>query len=144
MSDTTGWDGPSILVVGFDGSSASRHALAYAAGMARREMSDLVVVEVNPSGSEGSSMTGGALRPRQAEAGSVTTEVAYELEELLPGRWWVELSQGDPAVELKRLSDEVRSDAIVIGRSHGCMHEPLGSVARWLIRHAHQPVIVVP
>ena len=146
MSDSSR-DGPSLLVVGYDGSTSSRKALAYAAGMARRERSELVVVEVNPSGPDGTSAvdpSAGSRAGRASRAGSLTTEVAFELEELLPGRWWVELCQGDPATELQRLSNDLQSDAIVIGRARGSVRHSVSAIAKSLIRHAHQPVIVVP
>ena len=147
MSDTTSRDGPSLLVVGFDGSAGSHRALAYAAGMARREMSDLVVVEINRSDADGASGIGFSLSPGAMQArrtGTLAKDVAWQLDELLPGRWWAEVGQGDAADELARISNELRSDAIVIGRSRGYFRRPLGCIADRLFRRVQQPVIVVP
>jgi nucleotide-binding universal stress UspA family protein len=144
MSETMRQDGPSLVVVGYDGSSASRNALAYAAGMARRGKSDLVVVEVNADWTRGSLGVKFGLPGNSSSARTGSADFACDLEGLLPGRWWVEHCHGDPAVEMKRLCDELRCDAIVIGRSGRHLRDPLGSVGRWLIRHAVQPVIVVP
>ena len=47
MPDTASRDGPRLLVLGYDGSAASSNALAYAVGMARRESSHVVIVEVS-------------------------------------------------------------------------------------------------
>ncbi|MGI8754232.1 MAG: universal stress protein [Acidimicrobiales bacterium] len=51
---------------------------------------------------------------------------------------------GDPATELARVADDVRADAIVVGRSSDSARHLLGSVPRRLVRHAGHPVIVVP
>ena len=140
-------DGPSLLLVGYDGSSGSGNALAYATGVARREKCELAIAEVKPPGHHEllTISSKPAHRPRvDFDSGSVTTEVACDLKKWLPGRWWLETCEGDPAVELERLSNELRSDAIIIGRAKGSVQQPLGSVAAWLIRYALQPVIVVP
>ena len=144
MTESIRQDGPSLVVVGYDGSSASENAVAYAAGMARRGRSDLVVVEVNANRGRASRGMDFALLRNSFCAENRSTGVVRDLEVLLPGRWWIEHCQGDPAVEIKRVCDELLCDAIVIGRSRRHLRDPLGSVGRWLIRHAIQPVTVVP
>lgn len=141
------WDGPSLLVVGYNGSTASCDALAYAIGMARREKSDVAIVEVHAltSGSPVYlNVTDVFVRQDRSGTTVLTTELAQDLETLLPGRWWVEVCTGDPATELERVAEELRSDAIVIGRCRRSTRRSLGSVAGRLIQSGRRPVIVVP
>jgi len=152
MGDAVSRDCHNLMVVGYDGSSASRNALAYAFGLARREGSEVVVAEVNPVYSHISPLGISAPTPWSAGKkgacvpGDITPlgDITSALEEWLPGRWWVESCQGDPASELERLGEELRSDAIVIGRSRRSGRLPFGSVTKRLIRKARRPVIVVP
>jgi nucleotide-binding universal stress UspA family protein len=139
--------GSRVLVVGFDQSSASQNALAYAIGIAGRDCCDVVVVQVNPTAVYGSTMDGGLVAlpgVLTSVSGRLDAEVVARLEEVVPGRWRLEVRHGDPAVELERISEELRSDVIVIGRSRGAVRHPLGSVTGRLIRRAKRPVIVVP
>jgi hypothetical protein len=81
-----GRDGPGVLVVGVDGSTTARDALAYAVGMGRREGSELIIVQVgNPvSPAAAAAAFGGIPFPPADQPGTVG------LDELIPGRWhWV-------------------------------------------------------
>jgi nucleotide-binding universal stress UspA family protein len=143
-----GRDGPGLLLVGVDGTPTSVNALAWASGMARREGSELVVVEVRSIISTAAAAAGAAgvvLEPGQPAPSAVLTERAVAaLDELLAGRWRVEVRTGDPAEELEGLARELRADAIVVGRSRNPGRHVLGSVSGRLVRHARHPVIVVP
>ncbi|MEP7026174.1 MAG: universal stress protein [Actinomycetota bacterium] len=133
------------VVAGYDGSPSSRHALAYAAGMARRLGRPLLLVYVCP---------GIYCEPLSGQVVGATRDDA-EL-----GRWLLaELSQvcdpedlavrvvtrrGNPARELAATADESSADALVVGAPGHVWHQVAGSVPGWLARHAHCPVIVVP
>jgi nucleotide-binding universal stress UspA family protein len=143
-----GRDGPGLLLVGVDGTPTSVNALAWASGTARREGSELVVVKVHSIISTVAAAAGAAgvvLQPGRPDPSTVLTDGAMAaLDEVLAGRWRVEVMTGDPAEELERLAREVRADAIVVGRSRNPGRHVLGSVSGRLVRHARHPVIVVP
>ena len=134
------------VVAGYDGSASSRHALAYAAGMARRLARPLLVVYVSQPGIFCEPMTGqviGAARDREeterwllAELDDVCDRTGFDVR--------VVTRRGSPARELAAAADESSADALVIGAPGHFWHHVAGSVPGWLARHAHCPVIVVP
>jgi nucleotide-binding universal stress UspA family protein len=141
-----GTDGPNVVLVGLDGSRTSRRAMAWAAGLARRQGAKLVVVFVQrPSASA-------AMSPGLAGAmPQVTEEIAAEMEaELVPraAEIGVQLEfisvVGDPWTELTRIADELRVDAVVVGASESAGHRIIGSLAGRLVRAGRWPVSVVP
>lgn len=137
-----GKDGTSVLVVGFDGSGPSRDALAYAAGLARREQAHLLITFVQPF----TEMLPfpGACAPVPDEADDeLRAEVRRELS-CTDVQWTCVFVRGDAACELEKLAGENRADAIVVGRSKGWLHNVAGSVSGRLARRATHPVIVVP
>jgi nucleotide-binding universal stress UspA family protein len=141
-----GTDGPNVVLVGLDGSRTSRRAMAWAAGLARRQGARLVVVFVQrPSASA-------ALAPGLAAAmPQATSEVAAEMEaEIVPRAAEIGIRMqfvsvvGDPWTELTRLADELRADAVVVGASESAGHRIIGSLAGRLVRAGRWPVSVVP
>jgi nucleotide-binding universal stress UspA family protein len=141
QDDNLNYVGPRVVVVGYDGSPASRNALAYAIGMVRRDKGEVAIVEVYPPllGTYGMMPT-----VRASKTGCLTPEVIASLDELLPGCWRIEVCEGDVVVELEKVCDRLRSDAIVVGRCRSPVRHPMGSVTGRLIRHTRRPVIVVP
>jgi nucleotide-binding universal stress UspA family protein len=143
-----GRDGPGVLVVGLDRSATSRDALAYGAGMARREGSKLVIVQVGAPMSTAAAVAavGGSVLPPSDDHGidALDRPTIDALDELLPGRWHLVLREGEAGAELERVAQECQADAIVVGRSRNPGRHLLGSVAARLVRHANHPVIVVP
>lgn len=146
--DTRGFeiakDGVGDLVVGFDGTDPSADALAFAVGLARREQARLVVAFV------GSPTVLSSLSPDPGAWESIRA-IADELRERAAGvlgefgvSWRFESRRGDVAHELEALAEEVKADAIVVGRSGSKMSRLLGSVAAGLLRGSRRPVIVVP
>jgi nucleotide-binding universal stress UspA family protein len=141
-----GTDGPKILVVGIDGSTTSMRAGSYAAGLARRQRSHLVVVHVIRPGGLIDLTPGAAAMARQT-----SEEIAKDL-----GRQVKERSAaagisvtyrvvcGDPYAELVRVADEVRADGVVVGASARAGHRFAGSIAIRLVKAGRWPVIVVP
>jgi nucleotide-binding universal stress UspA family protein len=51
---------------------------------------------------------------------------------------------GDPFNEIKRVADEMRADAVVVGASTKAGHRFIGSIAVRLVRAGRWPVTVVP
>jgi nucleotide-binding universal stress UspA family protein len=141
-----GTDGPSVVVVGIDGSPTSLRAGAYAAGLARRQRARLVVVHVvcrpalaalAPSQPWPVEETLGEITEdlrRQVEAGVRHTGVDAEFV----------VVRGDPYSELSRVACELRADLVVVGSSASAGHRFLGSLAVKLVRAGRWPVTVVP
>ena len=142
-----GTDGPRVIMAGTDGSDTGRRALAYAAGLARRQGSRLVVAFVAPS----SAGTAGWLPGADAAVVSAGEEIDAELRplvEMLAETLHIaaeyRLLRGDAATELTRLADALPADAVVVGSSTQAGHRVVGSVAVRLVRAGHWPVTVVP
>ena len=51
---------------------------------------------------------------------------------------------GDPFTELRRIADEIRADAVVVGASSQAGHRLVGSLAVRLVKAARWPVTMVP
>jgi nucleotide-binding universal stress UspA family protein len=141
-----GTDGPDIIVVGVDGSPTSLRAGAYAAGLARRQNSRVVVVYAvappaiagmapSASGSIEQSMIEAADElGEQVRAGAAHTGLAVEYRAV----------RGDPYTVITRTADELRADAVVVGASTRAGHRLVGSLAVRLVRAGRWPVTVVP
>lgn len=134
------------IIVGYDGSSTSRNALAYAVGMARRLMRPLLIVHVrsvtltNPTHSAQVYGVAGGLA-------GLERWLLTELDETLD-RAGLEIHirtrRGHPARELATAAAEHSADALVIGAPARHWLRLARSVPGWLARHAHCPVVVVP
>jgi nucleotide-binding universal stress UspA family protein len=121
-------DGRHPVLAVYDGSAASKHALAYAAGLARRADRWLVIIRVWRSG------------VRQAER---MRRLRAELADADLGGLDIEIVSriGPPAQELILATAERRADALVIGASRRLTRTPM--TVR-LLRHAGCPAVVVP
>jgi nucleotide-binding universal stress UspA family protein len=146
-----GTDGPKVILVGVDDSVTSLRAGAYAAGLARRQRARLVIVYVEQlSAIYGAAAAGGGADV--IFAGDRTlSETAADLRrraEAEAARLGLDLTfvaaRGDPYTELKRVADEVRADAVVVGASTKAGHRWIGSLAVRLVRAGRWPVTVVP
>lgn len=150
-----GTDGPTVIVVGLDGSQVgldgtaqeaartSLRAAAYASGLARRQGARLVAVWARPRPAMIDSLaeTAGSVA---AARGEFEEEVRRSVEATaayygIPAASLV-IREGDPFTELTALADEVRADAIVVGASE----HRVGSIAVKLVRDGRWPVTVVP
>jgi nucleotide-binding universal stress UspA family protein len=141
-----GTDGPSLIVVGIDGSRTSLRAGAYAAGLARRQGCRLLVVyvshlpaSVSMSAGAAAAMTGTSRQMADELAETVLRRAAEAGidAEFRPVR-------GDPFTELTRIAAQERADAVVVGTSEHAGHRVVGSLATRLVRAGKWPVIVVP
>jgi nucleotide-binding universal stress UspA family protein len=141
-----GSDGPRVIVVGVDGSTTSLRAGAYAAGLARRQRSRLVIVYVASVCGLSAMVPTAAAAIRQA-----SEQLAQELREQVVEAASLRgvpcsfvATRGDPYKELVRIAEEVRADAIVVGASASAGHRITGSLAVRLVRAGRWPVTVVP
>jgi nucleotide-binding universal stress UspA family protein len=141
-----GTDGPSLILVGVDGSRTSLRAAAYAGGLARRQGCRLLAVYVSRMPTTASMAPGGA-----AVMNETFDQVAEELKQLLLDRTAetgmageFRAVQGDPLAELIKIAAETHADAVVIGASEHLGHRIVGSLAARLVRAGKWPVTVVP
>lgn len=146
-----GTDGPTLVLVGTDGSRTSMRAAAYAAGLARRQGSRLLVAHVvNPGAGAwtGASPFAAGMVPAMRQAREeAATELAAEIRDAaehagVDAEWVVR--RGDVATELGALADDRRADLVVVGSSEASGHRFAGGVALRLVRAGRWPVVVVP
>ncbi len=144
-----GTDGPAVIVAGMDGTTTASHAVAYAIGLARRQRARLIAVFVIPgasvtaAGQAGASVLLAQERANQQVAGELR-ERLRELSAPLGVSAEFIVAYGDPYAEIRRLADQMRADAIVVGASAKAGHRLVGSVAVRLVRAGRWPVTVVP
>jgi nucleotide-binding universal stress UspA family protein len=144
-----GTDGPTAILVGLDDSTTSLRAASYAAGLARRQGARVTIVYVAPVASLGAATPGGAdLAAVQRQA---TLQIAADMRrradevsrELGISITFI-AAEGDPYTEIRRIADETRADAVVVGASAHAGHRLIGSLAVRLVRAGRWPVTVVP
>jgi nucleotide-binding universal stress UspA family protein len=141
-----GTDGPTVIVVGVDGTDTSLRAAAYAIGLARRQGARLMAVYVAPAGGLAAQTAAG-----MSALGETTDEIADDLRRRL-GQVSTELGvavefkavRGDAVAEITRAAGDIRADAVVVGASTRAGHRLVGSVAVRLVRAGRWPVTVVP
>ncbi|NRI67674.1 universal stress protein [Rhodococcus sp. MS16] len=140
-------DDSPLVLAGVDGSDSSWRAAAYAAGLARRQQSLLVVVYVQPITSAFANLSGTIVDAGQEIADELLTYIQRSTARLGASeqiRWQFRTLRGDPANELIRIADELHADAIVVGSSASFGHRIYGSVAIRLVKTGRWPVTVVP
>ena len=141
-----GTDGPKVIVAAIDGTITSLRAASYAAGLARRQSAELVVIFV---------ATGSPMANFVPAAGAAVDEALHDVASEL--RQQVETgandqgirarfieAKGDPYAEISRICKEVLADAVVVGASTSSGHRLVGSVGVRLVRAGLWPVTVVP
>jgi nucleotide-binding universal stress UspA family protein len=116
-----------------DFSDGSRHAIEYAAALARQHRSVLTVLHVAPEGSETRTLANeAAVLLEGTEQSGVGVEVLIEC--------------GQPARQILNRAAALPADVIVLGThgTGGFEHLMLGSVAEKVLRKATCPVFTVP
>jgi nucleotide-binding universal stress UspA family protein len=141
-----GTDGPTRVLVGIDGSDTSMRAGAYAAGMARREGAQLIVVYVMTAVPAIASVpeSTAALITTQREFCEQLRAAIDEAADRVGIDVELLLRTGNPYRELVRVAGERRVDAVVVGASSQAGHRIVGSLAGRLVRDAAWPITVVP
>jgi nucleotide-binding universal stress UspA family protein len=134
----------SVVVVGYDGSSESRAAVAVAGERAGPD-GKVVVVHVSPAVSD---WLGRPYYQKALEAAHEQGEqILDQLHEVAVGTCEVEptLIEGTPAEALVRVAQARGAREIVVGsRGRGRFRAVLGSVSHELLGIADRPVVVVP
>jgi nucleotide-binding universal stress UspA family protein len=143
-----GTDGPMVILVGVDDSVTSLRAGAYAVGLARRQGARLIVVYVEPpSVIYGAAAGAGAMAEQERAYSETAADLRRRVEEFSADRGvpvTFVTALGDPYHELRRVADEVRADAVVVGASTKAGHRLVGSLAVRLVKAGRWPVTVVP
>jgi nucleotide-binding universal stress UspA family protein len=150
MGFELGTDGPIALVVGVDGSPTSLRAAAYAAGLARRQGTRLIVVYARKQPAVLMSIADqGGIAVREVLDAQDDVERQLRDALLTQARVWqidaqLVVREGDPLTVLSDVAKEVRADAVIVGSSTSMGHRIAGSLAIRLVRLARWPVTVVP
>jgi nucleotide-binding universal stress UspA family protein len=144
-----GTDGPRVILVGVDDSVTSLRAGAYAAGLARRQGARLVAVYVEQRSTLYAATAAGAgAVAAQDQAIRETGEDMRRRAEAEAERLGVPITfiiaHGDPYHELRRVADQMRADAVIVGASAKAGHRWIGSLAVRLVKAGRWPVTVVP
>lgn len=141
-----GTDGPRVIVAAVDGSTTSMRGASYAAGLARRQGAELIVVFVGTSPAMAGFVP--AAGPALTEASSdLATDLRHQIEhpdvQRVVRARFVE-RRGDPYTEISKLCSDVLADAVVVGASTSAGHRLVGSLGVRLVRAGRWPVTVVP
>jgi nucleotide-binding universal stress UspA family protein len=114
--------------------------------MARRQGSELVALFVHTVGGLASMRAESVTAVRQLNVETVAgLRAAIEARaDHLGFRGRVVERSGNPALEIVRLAEELKVDAVVVGASTQAGHRLVGSLAVHLVKQAHWPVTVVP
>jgi nucleotide-binding universal stress UspA family protein len=139
-----------VILAAIDGSPSSLRALAYAAGLTRRERAQLICAYVHQPSS--AARMAAVLHPEGAAMvwddpasfiEEVSTHVAIEC-----GAWGTRASfvsrVGDPFAELTALAAELHADLIVTGAPTGVLSRVLPSLPSRVARRRRWPVMIVP
>jgi len=143
-------EGP--IVVGVDGSRFGREALRWALAEAQRRdcgVRALMVAHTAPAAAAGRPTTMGMATTLSAQAGPeylgrLADTVRAVLGDHVDARLAAEVVRGGPPETLCAASEGAQ--LLVVGsHGHGAVFEAvLGSVARYCVRHASCPVVVIP
>ncbi len=146
MGFERGTDGPRVIVAAVDGSTTSMRAAAYAAGLARRQSAELVVVFV---------AAGSTMANFVPAAGSAVDQALHDIaadlrEQVETGTASAGINgrfiekKGDAYTEISKVCAAVLADAVVVGASTSTGHRLVGSLGVRLVRAGRWPVTVVP
>ena len=134
------------IVVGYDGSPASRTALAYAAERAEGGQLYIVHAYSLPSDWLGAANYQELMGLAQLHARTLLDRIEEEFGDDLVGvEWETELIGDSPAPAIARVASVREADEIIVGtRGFGRARALFGSVAHELIHLAECPITVIP
>ncbi|MGO9751769.1 MAG: universal stress protein [Solirubrobacteraceae bacterium] len=134
------------LVVGYDGSEASRAALLFAARQAGAGGRVIIVHAYElPAELIGGTHDDQLLSQRGERGAALLREIPLQAEALAGPHYQTELIAGAPAPAIAELARRRHADEIVVGaRGRGRVRALLGSVSHELIHIADRPVVVIP
>lgn len=138
-----GCDGPSVVVVGVDGSDTSWRAVYYAFGLARRQRSTVVAVFALAAALAPDGTPLVAPGDDRDPGGELRSEISALAAEHRVCTEFVCVT-GEPVLALTTLAAERRADALVVGASQALAHRFFGSKALRAVRRSRCPVTVVP
>jgi nucleotide-binding universal stress UspA family protein len=146
-----GTDGPGAIVVGVDGTPTSLRALAYAAGLARRQGGRLIAVYVRKplrtpvalSGWVDAGIVAAEADAQKDMEDEVWTQIASDVAAWGCGARVV-VRNGSPLAELRKIAVQSGADQIIVGASCGLAHRLFGSLGHRLLRCKPCPVTIVP
>ena len=138
-------------MVGVDGTPTSLRALAYAAGLARRQHAELIVVYVRAPMRKPVALSG------WGDAGIVAaeTQAQHDAEDEIweqvaddANAWGtgarIVVRTGNPLSELSKVAEQCGADTIIVGASASLGHRLFGSLGHRLLRRKPCPVTIVP
>lgn len=140
-------DRPRVVLVAVDDSLTARHAMSYAAGLARRNGAELTLLHVHEPlpNTLWIDAVGASSVELVAEDGG--TELLAQFANLVHEQYGIEanylLRDGLPAKEIARVADEVHADVVVVGASCSRFHLTSPSIPGKLMKHSSWPLIVV-
>jgi len=128
------------ILVGFDGSDASRRALVHAAELVGRGgVLDVInVISSQPVSSRVGSLVDGERQRQQKMLYEARTLLGEREVRITPHR-----AIGDPTNEIRAAAEESGAGVIVVGRGTGLRRLLDGSVSARLVRRAPCDVLVV-
>lgn len=143
-----GTDGPRSILVGVDGSITSRWAGWYAAALARGQRASVTAVYVASVSARLAVPAAVGAEAARWEADEQVAEGMRRRADEFSREFGVPIAfmtvRGDPFTELRRIADEIRAGAVVVGASAHAGHRLVGSLAVRLVKAARWPVTVVP
>jgi nucleotide-binding universal stress UspA family protein len=150
VRDRLGWSGGAApgqccAVVGYDGSSSSAAAVAYAGGWAQRNLGTVVIVYVDAANGLvmaqcACAMTG--VIPPEIPQRDLSADVEEAMAHVST-RWAYLNVRGDVADQLERVAGALAADVIVVGRSRHPRLRIASSVARRLLSTSRHIIVVV-
>jgi nucleotide-binding universal stress UspA family protein len=135
-----------VIVVGFDGGRSAARAAAFAIGVAARQHSTLLFVQVWEHHASHAllplilPLDQGLLTETQTALSATITDLVGQQDV----RWQLRQRIGNPRYELSRIAQDIQADAVIVGASGRAWPRLGSSLGSKLVRAGRCPVTVVP